>query len=141
MSLTTCSNPRCTCDPCGCADCACGAARLGELERRVIDILWSGPEQEWSVRDVATQLPDYAYTTIATVLDRLVRKQLVNRRLLGRTVLFAPASTPADHASRVMLDALVMTSDPDEALAAFASSLSRAQRELLRRSLRGGARP
>ena len=72
MAATTrCDNPMCTCDPCVCDSCSCGAARLGELERKVMDVLWQLPEREWSVRDVVHALPEYAYTTLATILDRL----------------------------------------------------------------------
>jgi hypothetical protein len=68
MSTTSaCANPMCSCDPCGCDDCKCGVARLGELERRVMEILWASDDREVSVRDVAGELPDYAYTTVATV--------------------------------------------------------------------------
>ena len=40
MPKTTCDNPMCSCDPCTCDTCTCGVARVGELERRVMTILW-----------------------------------------------------------------------------------------------------
>ena len=73
---TQCDNPMCSCDPCTCDDCACGVARLGDLERRVMEILWTGGGHEITGREVADQLPENAYTTVATVLDRLVHKGL-----------------------------------------------------------------
>ena len=37
-----CDNPMCSCDPCGCGEgCACGGAKLEDLERRVMEILWA----------------------------------------------------------------------------------------------------
>ena len=53
-------------------------ARQPELERRVLDTLWRGGQ--WSVREVHEQIGDgLAYTTIATVLDRLHAKGRVQR--------------------------------------------------------------
>ncbi|TNE89496.1 MAG: transcriptional regulator [Deltaproteobacteria bacterium] len=53
-------------------------AREPELERRVLDTLWQGGD--WSVRDVYAEVGDgLAYTTIATVLDRLHAKGRVER--------------------------------------------------------------
>ena len=81
---TTCDNPMCSCNPCTCDSCSCGVATLGDLERRVMDILWEEPEGERTVRSVADVLPEYAYTTVATVLERLSQKGLVRRRKVGR---------------------------------------------------------
>ena len=59
-------------------------ARSPELERRVLDILWSGEDTEWSVRDVLDAVDQpLAYTTIATVLDRLHEKGRVEREKHG----------------------------------------------------------
>ena len=45
-------------------------ARSPKLERRVLDALWAGGE--WSVRQIREEIdPALAYTTFATVLDRL----------------------------------------------------------------------
>src|SRR5664280_225061 len=66
-----CTNPKCTCDPCTCSDCKCGVTTLGDLERRVMEILWEHPGIELSGRQIADRLPGYAYTTVATVLGRL----------------------------------------------------------------------
>ena len=72
MAKTTCDNPMCSCDPCGCDHCTCGVARVGDLERRVMTILWEQGGDEMTGRQVADALPENAYTTVATVLDRLV---------------------------------------------------------------------
>jgi len=53
-------------------------ARQPALERRVLDALWRGGQ--WSVRDVHDAVGEgLAYTTIATVLDRLHAKGRVLR--------------------------------------------------------------
>ncbi|TNE89981.1 MAG: BlaI/MecI/CopY family transcriptional regulator [Deltaproteobacteria bacterium] len=57
-------------------------ARQPELERRVLDTLWQGGQ--WSVRDVYDEVgAGLAYTTIATVLDRLHAKGRVQREKEG----------------------------------------------------------
>jgi len=138
MSTTsTCDNPMCSCDPCACEGdaCACGSARLGDLERRVIDVLWEQPGHELTGRDVANVLPVYAYTTVATVLDRLVHKKLVRRRMDGRTIRFAATGTGATHAATLMREALGSTRDPDAALVRFAEGVSPSEADVLRRAL------
>jgi predicted transcriptional regulator len=132
MSVTkTCDNPKCTCDPCTCTIYGCGVAHLGPAELRVMEILWSEPGGELTGRDVADLLPDYAYTTVATMLDRLVHKKLANRRLEGRTIRFIATGTRADHAAELMHETLVTNRDPETVLVRFATTMSRS--EALRR--------
>ena len=134
-SPNACVNPRCTCDPCTCTVCHCGATRLGDLERRVIGILWRDQALELTVRDIAVELPDHAYTTVATVLDRLVHKGLVRRRVVGRLVRFRPTTTSAEHSAGAMHDALVTSDDPIAALQGFAAMLSMSETDALRAAL------
>ena len=135
MTTTTCDNPKCSCDPCTCTECGCGVARLGELERRVMDLLWEEPGRELSGRDVADALPNYAYTTVATILDRLVHKGVVSRRMEERTIRFSTIGTRADHTADLMHETLVVARDPESALVRFVETLSRAEAEVLRRAL------
>jgi BlaI family transcriptional regulator, penicillinase repressor len=100
-----------------------------------MEVLWSQPGSEMTGRQVADELPEYAYTTVATVLDRLSHKGMLQRRLLGRTARFAAARTRAGYAASLMLAALGAASDPDGTLAQFAESMSPAQAEVLRRAL------
>src|ERR1700732_83813 len=60
---TKCDNPMCSCDPCTCAQCACGVVTLGDLERRVLGVVWDLPDPEPTGREVADALPAHAYTT------------------------------------------------------------------------------
>ena len=53
--------------------------RLGELERKVMDVLWDSMHEPLTGREVADHLPDRAYTTVLTILERLRRKRLVER--------------------------------------------------------------
>jgi predicted transcriptional regulator len=139
-ATTTCDNPRCSCSPCTGADCRCGVARLGDLERRVMEVLWAEPVRELSSRNVADALPDYAYTTTATVLDRLTDKGLVRRRMNGRVIPFTATDTRAANTAMPMREALASTSDPDAALVRLVESVSHAEAKLLRHALDESAR-
>jgi|HubBroStandDraft_1064217.scaffolds.fasta_scaffold148909_2 predicted transcriptional regulator len=132
----TCQNPRCTCTPCTCSgDCKCGSARLGELERLVMEILWASSDRELTCREVADALPEYAYTTVATVLDRLSRKGALQRRTVGRVWHFAPVRTGAGHTVAAMREALAAAPDPAAALATFIDGLSPAELGVVREAL------
>ncbi len=137
MSQTTiCTNPMCACDPCGHGDdCRCGIATLGDLERRVMGVLWKDPGRELTGRDVANVLTEYAYTTVATVLDRLSRKGLVSRRMDGRTIRFTAIGTQGAHTAVLMHDSLKAADDPDTVLVHFAETLSKSEAETLRLAL------
>ncbi len=73
---------------------------------------------------MADALPNHAYTTVATVLDRLVNKGLLNRRMDGRSIRFAPIGVRGAHTAVVMHQALAADSDPGAALICFAKTLS-----------------
>jgi predicted transcriptional regulator len=134
---TKCDNPMCSCDPCTCDICRCGAARLGELERRVMDILWEEPGGELSGRDVASLFPENAYTTVATVLDRLVHKGLVQRKMEGRFIRFTAVGTPGAYTAILMHEALATGGDDRRsALARFAETLSPSEASTLAQTLR-----
>src|SRR6185312_4108022 len=70
--------------------------RLHELEKEIMDEVWSGDER--SVRDVLEALNarlevQRAYTTVMTVMHRLVDKQLLRRERRGRHDVFVPTLT------------------------------------------------
>src|SRR6478752_4788722 len=67
--------------------------RLHELESEVMEYLWS--EGEASVRTVMEALNtgarrDRAYTTYMTIMARLHKKGVLNRRRDGKTDFYAP---------------------------------------------------
>lgn len=136
-SATACRNPLCSCDPCGCHECECGAARLGSLERKVMDWLWGSREKEVSVRNVVEAFPDYAYTTIATILDRLVQKGFLRSRLTGRAKYYLTVGSRENHTAVLMYKALSSDHQPEVALRRFVESLSKSERSLLRAALKG----
>jgi len=67
---------------------------LPPLELSCLRALWS--LEEGNVKDVqriVAQSRPLAYTTIMTVLDRLVRKGKITRRKVGRAFLYAPQAS------------------------------------------------
>jgi predicted transcriptional regulator len=113
--------------------------RLGQLERRVMDVLWEAPEESISGRDVADKLPDRAYTTVLTVLERLRRKEFVIRTTTGRVHYFQAADSRDAFVAELMLDAMGGGGNRGLVLARFAESVSPEDAELLSRALRAAA--
>ena len=134
-AVVACSNPMCSCEPCSCRTCTCNVAKLGELERRVMEVLWESGDSEVTGRRVADELPEYAYTTVATVLDRLTYKGIVTRRMDGRKIRFAAVGSKGAHTAVLMHHALAGDSDPNTALVRFADNLSDDEAIVLRRAL------
>lgn len=95
----------------------------------------AGEEGEVTARQVADALPAYAYTTIATVLNRLSRKGTLRRRIEGRATRFAAIASQADRAASGMLDALTSSDDRSASLTRFAAAMSPEEAALLRRAL------
>src|SRR2546423_11685433 len=63
---------------------------LGKLERHVLEETWQ--RGEISVRDIYLAFEErFAYTTLMTTLDRLYKKQLLDRRKEGRAFLYSPS--------------------------------------------------
>ncbi len=100
-----------------------------------MDILWAASGGERTGREVADTLGANAYTTVATVLDRLVHKGLVRRRVDGRTIRFAAVGSQGAHTAVLMHEALAAGHDPDSALVRFVEILSPDEAAVLRRSL------
>jgi predicted transcriptional regulator len=130
-----CDNPKCICNPCGCEECKCAGPKLGDLERKVMDVVWGRPGSELTGRDVMDALPGYAYTTVATVLDRLSKKGYLRKRTERRVVRYAAADSQDDHAAAAMRDILDNASDSRAALSRFAQTVSRSEAEILRKEL------
>ena len=61
------------------------------LELLCLKALWSLEEGNVkAVREIVSQTRPLAYTTIMTVLDRLVRKGKLTRRKVGRAFVYSP---------------------------------------------------
>jgi predicted transcriptional regulator len=117
-----------------------GGERLGrgrgELEQDVMTALWARTEPV-TARTVLQDIGDseLAYTTVKTVLDRLTRKQVVNRSGAGRTWYYTPAASRDEYVAELMLRALDRSRERDSALVRFARAVTPAEAEVLRAAL------
>ena len=83
-------------------------ARLGELEKAVMDHLWSADEPQ-TVRQVHEALSarrELAYTTVMTVLQRLAKKNLVIQQRDDRAHRYLPVHGREELVAGLMVDAL-----------------------------------
>ncbi|MCK9875533.1 BlaI/MecI/CopY family transcriptional regulator [Frankia sp. Ag45/Mut15] len=112
-------------------------ARLGDLERSVMDVLWSS--DGWlTAREVAARLDherDLAYTTVLTVLERLERKGFVRRQRAARAHRYAATDSREAVVAEAMMEALGTADDRGSALVRFVGSVSAEEAEILRRAL------
>jgi BlaI family penicillinase repressor len=77
------------------------------LELLCLNALWSLREGNVrDVREIVAQSRPLAYTTIMTVLDRLVRKGKLTRRKVGRAFVYSPQGS-RDAMRRVAIRELV----------------------------------
>lgn len=107
----------------------------GELEQRVMELLWASPAA-MSVADVHAKLSEereLAYTTVMTVLDRLAKKELADRELVNRAWQYTPRGTQAEVISRDIARLLdgVPTEARVDALRLVAAGLPSAERDAL----------
>lgn len=109
--------------------------RLGELERKVMDVLWDSMHEPLTGREVADHLPDRAYTTVLTILERLRRKRLVERTAQGKVHRFAALATRETYMAELMVEALGSARDRNAVLVRFAEVVSAKEALVLRDAL------
>lgn len=118
-------------------------ATLGDLERTVMDLLWSTPGAVTAneVRDAIAEAPlgqagrELAVTTVLTVLSRLEKKGLVERERNSRPHRYRSVTSREDHTAELMHEVLVTAPDREAVLARFIGSVSEAEAETLRKLL------
>ncbi|MGI9162545.1 MAG: BlaI/MecI/CopY family transcriptional regulator [Mycobacterium sp.] len=114
--------------------------RLGELERAVMDHLWSSGEP-LTVRQVHEALRtqrELAYTTVMTVLQRLARKNLVVQIRDDRAHRYAAAYGRDELVAGLMVEALHQAADSGDrqaALVHFVERVGAEDADALRRAL------
>jgi predicted transcriptional regulator len=110
-------------------------ASLGELERHVMERLWSSdaPISAATLRD---ELADrgLALTTVHTVLTRLEQKGFVVHDD-SRPRLFSPRSSREEHAAELMREVLGQSADRQAVLARFVGGVDAEEARLLRELL------
>jgi predicted transcriptional regulator len=114
---------------------------MGDLERAVMEQLWSLEDDGWStVREVHSALAehrDVAYTTVMTVMDRLAKKGLLTQRKEGRAYAYRPAGSRSAMTADLMREALTEFAEQDRrtALVAFVGEADEEERAALREAL------
>lgn len=109
--------------------------RQGELEALVLSVLGEA-EEPVSAGWVQERLGgDLAYTTVITILTRLLAKGVVTRERAGRSFVWTPASDQAGLAAHRMRRVLDAESDREAVLASFVTGLGPDDERLLRELL------
>jgi len=114
---------------------------LGELERSVMELLWSSPsalsaydlQERLAVGDKADK--PLAATTVLTVLARLENKGFVERERATRPHRYRAVSTREDHMAELMHAVLGSAADRTAVLERFVGQASPEEAEALRRLL------
>ncbi|SIS19101.1 BlaI/MecI/CopY family transcriptional regulator [Williamsia sterculiae] len=113
---------------------------LGELERAVMDHLWSVDAPQ-TVRQVHAGLSvdrELAYTTVMTVLQRLAKKSLVAQIRDDRAHRYSPTRPREDMVAGLMVDALREVDEShsrEAALVSFVGRVGADEADALRRAL------
>ncbi|HEY6799826.1 MAG TPA: BlaI/MecI/CopY family transcriptional regulator, partial [Agromyces sp.] len=108
-------------------------ASLGELERSVMELLWStdGALTANELRDALAGRDDagrgVATTTMLTVLSRLERKGFVSRSRDMRPHRYRALLSREEHTAELMREVLDQSSDRDAALARFVGTVSKGE--------------
>jgi predicted transcriptional regulator len=107
----------------------------GELEALVLEALRAagGPATAGWVQERLGG--DLAYTTVITILTRLLEKGAVTRERAGRSFVWTPASDQAGLAARKMRKVLDGERDREAVLASFVTGLGADDERLLRELL------
>lgn len=109
-----------------------------------METLWEADDGWRTVREVHERLSaqrDIAYTTVMTVLDRMTRKELVERERAGRAWRYRATQNRGEMTAEVMRNALgefaeeTNARDRAAALVAFVGEASASDRKALREAL------
>lgn len=98
----------------------------GELELQVMDILWKNEKS--SISEVFKEINSnriIAYTTVATVLQRLFDKGLVDRNEESNHYIYTPKLSKKDYSSKLVKSFIskLVNNFGDIAISSFAESI------------------
>jgi len=106
----------------------------GQLEYAVLAAVWQlGSASAREVREIVGRSSDLAYTTTATVLDRLHEKGLVTRAKVGRAFVYRPRETreTVERARAQTTLRELLGRDPRPAIATLVDAMESIDPELL----------
>jgi predicted transcriptional regulator len=124
-------------------------ATLGELERAVMDLLWSqidtadAEDAALTANELRDRLArsgpadgkELAVTTVLTVLSRLEKKGLVQREREIRPHRYRAVTSREEHTVELMHEVLGSAPDREAVLARFIGTVTEQEAETLRRIL------
>jgi predicted transcriptional regulator len=86
-----------------------------------------------TVREIHNAFPKLAYTTLLTTLERLYRKGLLVRHLLGRAHVYVPAAGRDEFQKRLASGMLggLLSAGAEPLIATFVEAVSEKDRKLL----------
>jgi predicted transcriptional regulator len=110
---------------------------LGELERAIMEVVWAadGPVTGRAVVDELSRDRRVAYTTVLTVMDRLVGKDLLTRQRQGRAHTYQAAQSRAAYTADLMASVLDSSNDHPAVLLHFVEQIPPDHAEALRTAL------
>jgi predicted transcriptional regulator len=110
---------------------------LGELERAIMAIAWAadGPVTGRVVVDELALERPVAYTTVLTVMDRLVRKGMLTRQRSGRAYTYQAATSRAAYTADLMASVLGSSDDRPAVLLHFVEQIPPDQAAALQAAL------
>jgi predicted transcriptional regulator len=115
---------------------------MGQLEAEVMSILWD--TDDWlTPREVLARLqsdPPVVYSTVMTILRRLWKKGIVDRRTVGKAFAYHPVKGEGEQTAERMAGILEAAEDPEAALTHFLAGLDARRRRQLRKLLDDGPR-
>ncbi len=107
---------------------------MGKREAEIMEILWRGePASVAQVHEQLSSREELAYTTIMTIMSRMVQKGLLTRRRSGNAYVYSPAVSREDLHRRVVegvVDSL-MESFSQPAISYFVERLAEHDEALL----------
>lgn len=102
------------------------APAASKLENDVLSVLWKC--SPCSVRQVQKQLTrPLAYTTVATLLERLYKKSLVSRQKTNSYLQYSPKITRANYSTNLIQSFFrqILNNFGDTAITSFADSIDK----------------
>jgi predicted transcriptional regulator len=106
--------------------------RPGELESEVLTTLWAAGRPTSPAEVLQALGGGLAYTTVVTILTRMVDKGVLTRAKAGRMFTYQPVADASGLAARRMLAQLERENDKAQVLVHFVGALSPAEENLLR---------
>jgi predicted transcriptional regulator len=107
----------------------------GDLEAKVLRLVWSADEPLTPGETLERIDADIAYTTVMTVLSRLWEKGLLARERDGRAFRYRPAVTEAELTAGRMQRSLYSAADREAVLSRFLETLSDNEAAMMQRLL------